>query len=533
LTDPGKGGGKAEAMENDRGDATPGIVATLEHITGPSRGTVTWLSGSALEISLTPGRFIHVAPARPGAPASDLVGRLHRAEDSYEIEALEGRPIWVNGVPVTERRLKHFDMIEFGLTGPLSRFRLYEEDGLVRKTIPDILSDSVAYLRASRQPVANRVFRASGTLLWQLTRETTILFRVIVIVALIFLAALAYQQHQLSTRLQQGIESSAARLDSVAAALTRARDDALRPSDLTALREDLGQRLSSAADRLEALEKRSTAIGRVIAQSMSSVAFLQGAYGFREKSTGRMLRHAVNADGLPLISPIGQPLLTLEGDGPEVEIQYTGTGFLVGESGALVTNRHVALPWESDASALATGDLEPVMTKFLSYLPGEAEAVTVKLLLASDSADLAVLIREPTHGVVSGLNFASARPTAGDEVIVMGYPTGLRSMLAQSGEAFLEELQEQEDTGFWSVAARLAEDGYITPLASRGIIGQASPETIVYDAETTYGGSGGPVLDMNGNVIAINTAILPEYGGSNLGVPAEKMRALLEEAGLR
>ena len=56
---------------------------------------------------------------------------------------------------------------------------------------------------------------------------------------------------------------------------------------------------------------------------------------------------------------------------------------------------------------------------------------------------------------------------------------------------------------------------------------------MVYDAETTHGGSGGPVLDMSGAVVAVNSAILPEYGGSNLGVPATKMRALLEEAGLQ
>jgi hypothetical protein len=38
---------------------------------------------------------------------------------------------------------------------------------------------------------------------------------------------------------------------------------------------------------------------------------------------------------------------------------------------------------------------------------------------------------------------------------------------------------------------------------------------------------------MNGDVVAVNAAILPEYGGSNFGVPAAKVRALLKEAGLR
>ena len=143
------------------------------------------------------------------------------------------------------------------------------------------------------------------------------------------------------------------------------------------------------------------------------------------------------------------------------------------------------------------------------------------------------MTREGEPGAIPGLRLADARPASGVEVIVMGYPTGLRSMLAQSGEAFIEELQKTENTGFWSVAARLAEGGYIAPLASRGIVAQATPATIVYDAETTHGGSGGPVLDMNGDVVAVNAAILPEYGGSNLGVPAAKVRALLEEAGLR
>ncbi len=51
-------------------------------------------------------------------------------------------------------------------------------------------------------------------------------------------------------------------------------------------------------------------------------------------------------------------------------------------------------------------------------------------------------------------------------------------------------------------------------------------------AETTHGGSGGPMLNVDGRVVAVNTAILPEYGGFNLGVPAANIRALLVEAGL-
>ncbi len=522
-------------MEDERVENPLAGATALEHLTGPSRGTVTWLSGSALDLSLKTNRYLRVSEAGSGDPPDDLVARLHRAEDTYEIEALQGRPVWVNGARITTCKLKHRDMIEFGETGPLSRFCLYREDRPVRKMLADILGDGLVYLRVSRQPVAKRVLGAFSGLLRRLVRETTRLFRVGVILAIVALAALAYQQFRLNVLLQQQIERSASRLESFAAALARAREEALTPGDLKTLRQELGPRLSSNAERLAALERRSGAGARVIAASMPSVVFLQGAYGFREISNGRMLRHAVDDDGRPLISPIGQPLLSLEGDGPVAERQFTGTGFAVGAGGALVTNRHVALPWESDANveALAGQGLEPVMIKYIVYVPGSEVAGAVELVRASEDVDLAVLRRADAAVPIPGLTLADARPAPGDEVIVMGYPTGLRSMLAQSGEDFIEQLQKTEDTGFWSVAARLAENGHIAPLASRGIVSQASAVTIVYDAETTYGGSGGPVLDMNGSVVAVNAAILPEYGGSNLGVPAARVRALLKDAGLR
>ena len=103
----------------------------------------------------------------------------------------------------------------------------------------------------------------------------------------------------------------------------------------------------------------------------------------------------------------------------------------------------------------------------------------------------------------------------------------------QAGPAFVEKLQEMNDTNFWSVAKRLSQGGHIAPLSSRGIVGQITEATIVYDADTTLGGSGGPVLNADGEVVAVNAAILPEYGGSNLGVPVVFLRALLENAGLR
>ncbi|NQV54473.1 MAG: trypsin-like peptidase domain-containing protein [Rhodospirillales bacterium] len=522
-------------MDDERDTEMLVGAAALEHQTGRSRGTVTWLSGSTLYVSLSSNRLIRVSNLRPDEPRDDFIACFHRVEDSYEIEDLKGQAIWVNGVTITTQRLVHGDMIEFGETGPLSRFRHYREGQPLHKTVGEMLSDSLTYLRVSRQPIIKRVFRAVYGILRRLMRETTGLFRVGIILSIAALAALAYQQNRVSVLLQQQIETSATRLDSFAGALTRARNEALTPKDLKVLRQEFGQRLISNAERLAALEQRSKANARVITESAPSVLFLQGAYGFRERSSGRMLRHIVDEDRRLLISPTGQPLLSLEGDGPVAERQFTGTGFIVGDGGALVTNRHVALPWENDANieALKSQAIEPIMIKFIAYMPGKATSSIVEFVRASAVADLAVLRLKDVAEVIRGLKLADAPPALGDEVIVMGYPTGLRSILAQSGDAFVEELQKAGDTEFWSVGARLAEKGFVAPLSSRGIVGQATRETIIYDAETTGGGSGGPVLNINGLVVAVNAATLPEYGGSNLGVPIAKVRALLEEVGLR
>ncbi len=517
----------------DTGDTptSAAMIAALEHLTGPSRGTVTWLGESAVDVVLPPDRCLRVTESRPDRTPDGLAARLRRTARSFAVEAPDGRPVWVNGVRVTRHELLHGDMIEFGELGPVSRFRLYGDSSTFRKNIPEILGDCVDYLRVSRQPMGRRLARASGQLLHELTAATTILFRVVVLAALAAFTVFAWYQFRVNLRVQESIETGAARVESVAAALARSREEALVPGDLEALRAELAQRMISSVERLEVLEQRSQAIGKVISELIPSIVFLQGSFGFRDRETGRMLRHAVTEDGIPLLSLRGQPLLTLEGEGPVAELQVIGTGFFAGDGAQLVTNRHVAQPWEGDAgaTALAEDNLEPVMTKFIAYLPGRPEAVPVTLLRASEEADLALL----EHGFTAakGLKLAGAPSVAGDEVVVMGYPTGMRSLLAQSGAAFIEDLQKSEETGFWVIAERLAREGYIAPLASRGIVGHATAEAVVYDAETTHGGSGGPVLDASGAVIAVNTAILPEFGGSNLGVPADKVRALLEAVG--
>ncbi len=176
--------------------------------------------------------------------------------------------------------------------------------------------------------------------------------------------------------------------------------------------------------------------------------------------------------------------------------------------------------------ALLARSFEGRMTRFAGYLPGVAERFELELVSASDEADLALLCC-----IVSDeadyLPLAEVPPEPGEAVLVLGFPLGVRALMARTNPEFVEGLRDAGITDFWEVAARLSRAGHVTPLATRGIVGQVTTQNVVYDAETTSGGSGGPVLSLDGQVVAINSAILPEFGGSNLGVPAARARELL------
>ncbi|HED15190.1 MAG TPA: serine protease [Gammaproteobacteria bacterium] len=513
---------------NESAVKEPIVTAAFEHLTGPARGTATWISGSTLDVCLQDDQRIRIVESATTADAS-VVARLHRFEQTFELEARENQPLWVNGNHTTSKKLAARDLIEFGDNGPLSRFLLYQGHHPVRKSLGEIIKDCVDYTRTSRKPAHQRIQNAFIALLRDLTVRTTMLFRASVILMLALLATVSYLQIRSNQQLQQQVNSDVLRLQDFADDLSRTRQESLRVSDLKDLRQELGHQLSSANERLGKLEQSSKINNQVIASTAPMVAFIQGAYGFLETKTQRMLRYAVNSQGRPILTPFGKPLLTLEGKGPIAQRQYSGTGFVISSRGALLTNRHVALPWSKNENSKTpdTQGMQPKLIKLIGYMPGIENSCPIKLLKASTTADLAVLLCSGLKNKLRYLRISENDPKPGDEVIVLGYPTGLKSMLVQAGDAFIERLQKTGKPDFWSIAAALAQAKLIHPLASRGIIGQVSDATLVYDAETTHGGSGGPVLNDKGRVIGVNTAIMPEYGGSNFGVPASYIRKLL------
>jgi S1-C subfamily serine protease len=361
----------------------------------------------------------------------------------------------------------------------------------------------------------------------ELATQTAPSVRLTLLVILILFVGTAGILWIRSARIEERLDEETARVEGLAELLEGAEGNSFSVDDFTAARQRLDQRISDTLARVQALEARIESRKRVISSAARSVVFLQGSYGFVQTESGKPLRFA----SPPQPGPGGANVqVTLEGDGPPVEVFYTGTGFVATEDGLLLTNRHVSLPWEFDPTAqgVMRQGFTPVMQRFIGYLPGVEEPFDVELIRSSDAADVALLKCDVRAGEVPPLGLTDHSPSPGDEVIVLGYPTGMQALLARADPAYVEELLGDGSLDFWELARGLSAGGYIAPLATVGIVGQVTSGSVVYDAETTHGGSGGPVLNLDGGVVAVNAAVVPQFGGSNLGVPAAEAMRLLQ-----
>jgi S1-C subfamily serine protease len=352
-----------------------------------------------------------------------------------------------------------------------------------------------------------------------------------VLIALSILVGMIAHQSMWTRDLERQVVREQRHIANLAELLGTLEGQTLKRGELDLLREEMSRDQAGTNERVRALEGGSTAVSQVIARSSGSVAFVQGSFGFQDPATKRALRFAVAENGDPIRGPSGHSQITLEGNGPRIDVTFTGTAFVVNRDGVLITNRHVALPWEDGTAlpALQALGLEPVMRSMRGYLSGASEPFDVRFLGASDTHDVAVLQGDGAARDTSPLLLSSDAPNPGDAAILLGFPAGIRALLARAGDAFFKELSRQPPVDEDEVVLKLAQAGLVKPLASRGIVGQVSGEAIIYDAQTAKGGSGGPVLNLKGEVIAVNRAMLLEFGGSNIGVPARHALDLLEK----
>lgn len=167
-----------------------------------------------------------------------------------------------------------------------------------------------------------------------------------------------------------------------------------------------------------------------------------------------------------------------------------GSGVIVGEDGIVVTNNHV----------IAGGqDLRVVLSDRREF-PAE-------LILADEKTDLAVLKFDPGGEKLPKLDYANTRGVqVGDLVLAIGNPFGVGQTVT---------------SGIISATARTYS----------GV--SDSSFFIQTDAAVNPGNSGGALVNTNGELVGVNTAIYSQSGGSNgigLAIPSEMVQRVVDAA---
>ncbi|WP_084584067.1 Do family serine endopeptidase [Sphingomonas azotifigens] len=174
------------------------------------------------------------------------------------------------------------------------------------------------------------------------------------------------------------------------------------------------------------------------------------------------------------------------------EAQSLGSGFLISADGYVVTNNHVI-------SAGAQGAVVESITVTLA----DGRDFKAKLIGHDAQSDLAVLKIDGT--ALPFVKFGdSGRARVGDWILAIGNPFGLGGTVT---------------AGIISATHRVTGTG-------------AYDRFIQTDASINRGNSGGPMFDLNGNVIGINSQILSPTGGNvgiGFAIPAEEAKPIIDK----
>jgi serine protease Do len=163
-----------------------------------------------------------------------------------------------------------------------------------------------------------------------------------------------------------------------------------------------------------------------------------------------------------------------------------GSGFIIDEKGIVVTNNHVIQDAE-DIIVRVNGD----------------EEYKAKVIGADPLSDIAVLQLETKDKFIPVSFGDSDKARIGDWVIAIGNPFGLGGTVTSG-----------------IISAR-----------NRSIGLSRYEDYIQTDASINSGNSGGPLFDMNGDVIGINTAILGRNGSIGIGfsIPANSAKIVIDQ----
>jgi S1-C subfamily serine protease len=343
------------------------------------------------------------------------------------------------------------------------------------------------------------------------------------------------QQGELLRRTEQARSSLITSNSSGTRESFRAQTEEIRKkmvADGDAEGEFLNKQLQETQHRLSRLENEGHVAETIVHTYGPSVCLVHVVVQFRDIDSGQVIRISADASGKSRVDEKGMMSLETDGTGPPLQLDAFGTGFLVTGDGRLLTNHHVAEPWWDDEELKQLLDKGAVAfaSSYTAYFPASSEGIPAKVERISAQGDLATLKLQtpaPPHTAILEIDDRSQASVTGDPVVLIGYPTGIEGILARAGSDVTRRVAENGQ-GVTQVVSQLAAKHLIRPTTTQGHIGDVLNDKIVYDAATTSGGSGGPLFNRDGKVIGVSSAILKDFGGSNLAVPVRYADELLK-----
>jgi DNA-binding response OmpR family regulator len=293
---------------------------------------------------------------------------------------------------------------------------------------------------------------------------------------------------------------------------------------------DLDSRLKQTDSRIGKLENESRIAQEIVRDYSNSVCLIYAVVGFHDRKSGARLKFAgVDAEGNPLADDKGNVIVTTEGGTRPVYLHVFGSGFLIDGTGHILTNHHVLEPWWHNAQAIPvpSDTFEPTIVSMYAYFPGNETPLAMRVERVNEDFDLGLASVDLPANPPRPVSIDPQAAVSGSPVVLIGYPTGVEGILARIDEPTLKRIAQSVGNDTEGLVQELGRRKLIRPLVTQGHLGVVGPDRLVYDAQTTSGGSGGPVFSASGKVIGVNFAILSGFAGSNFAVPISRAANML------